>query len=128
MPVQSGVGVVDLLAQAVCMTVGTPGHEHAVGRHDLNLVPAVADVLGSDVHGGAHGVGADGVEERRVITHQPEVIAVVGEVFLVGNLHVGIGTGEVVQHSRGHGAVVGRGTSRQSGNIAAEERSAGGVV
>src|SRR5260370_19823505 len=64
MPVQSGVGVVDLLAQAVCMTVGTPGHEHAVGRHDLNLVPAVADVLGSDVHGRAHGVGADGVRSE----------------------------------------------------------------
>src|SRR5437899_8063310 len=97
MPIERAVGVVNLLTCFRPGSVWAPRHQHSVRWHDLDFVPAGGAVFRSYSQSGTNGVAADRVKKRAGATDQPKMVAVIRNIFLVGNLHSCVGARKVME-------------------------------
>src|SRR5205823_4638063 len=115
MPIECSVGVIDLLSRARAVEsrirISIPRYQHAVRRQDLYLVPTSSRVFRSHTYRQTHLVRADREKNRLRIAHEPHVVAIIGNIFLIRNLNGCVRPSEIAKRSGRNGAIMASGTA-----------------
>jgi len=78
MPIKHAIRVVDFLPTTNRRAVARPGHEHLIGRSNLNFVPATSCFFGANVQRRTDAISADRIQKCLGPGNDPKMVSVFG--------------------------------------------------